>query len=222
MLQPVPTDDGDSRADGAEMVGEVDADAVVSYNLRAIRRRRGWTQEQLGERLGALSGHVLKKTSICAMERGYERGRRKCFDVQELYLLAVALDVPMTYFFLPPSYAGPWLANTRRPVGELYAAALGTPAQQAVVGERLGELGEAAAGDVLAVAFGADRGWPAQFEAWRHQRIAEVEATYRQRCGELAAFFAGVADALGRIAPVAYLSGVGTEAAEVGDAATGS
>jgi len=188
------------------VVGQVDAEAVVAYNLRAIRQRRGWSQAELGERLATLTGgQVLTKSSVSAMERGFERGRRKRFDVNEVYLLSVALDVPMTYFFLPPPHSPAVLASTGRPVADLFAAALGSEAQQAVVTERLVDVDTAAAGEILANAFGADAQWPERFEAWRRERLVEVDRQYGVGLSELAACLAEIGEALGALGPLAHL-----------------
>ena len=62
----------------------------------------GWTQQQVADRLGPLTGHILPQASISAMERGFDGERRRRFDAHELYLLSVLFDVPIAYFFLPP------------------------------------------------------------------------------------------------------------------------
>ena len=50
----------------------LDVNAVVSYNVKAIRERRGWTQQAVAERLSYLTGHQLPQASISAMERGFD------------------------------------------------------------------------------------------------------------------------------------------------------
>lgn len=79
-----------------------DVNAVVAYNLRAIRKLRGLTQEQVAERLAAFTGHRLPQASISAMERSFDTERRRLFDAHTLYLLSKVFDVPIVYFFLPP------------------------------------------------------------------------------------------------------------------------
>src|ERR1035441_10551350 len=104
----------------------LDVNAVVSYNFKAIRERQGWTQQGVADRLGQLTGHTLPQASISAMERGFDGDRRRRFDAHELYLLSVLFDVPIAYFFLPPPGSSTTeLADTGRPVAELYAALLG-------------------------------------------------------------------------------------------------
>jgi len=52
----------------------MDVNAVVSYNVRAIRERRGMTQQAVADRLAQLTGHQLPQASISAMERGFDAG----------------------------------------------------------------------------------------------------------------------------------------------------
>ena len=51
---------------------------------KAIRERRGWTQQDVAERLARLTGHRLPQASISAMERGFDGDRRRRFDAHEL------------------------------------------------------------------------------------------------------------------------------------------
>ena len=121
--------------------GGLDVNAVVSYNVKAIRERRGWTQQSVAERLGRLTGHQLPQASISAMERGFDGDRRRRFDAHELYLLSVAFDVPIAYFFVPPPGTGfGLLTDTRRPVAELYMALLGKDHQLPPLDDRLAEI----------------------------------------------------------------------------------
>ena len=80
----------------------IDVNAVVSFNLKAIRERNGWTQQEVADNLGRLTGHTLPQASISAMERGFDGERRRRFDAHELYLLSVLFRVPIAYFFVPP------------------------------------------------------------------------------------------------------------------------
>src|SRR5438105_15241382 len=95
----------------------LDVNAVVSYNLKALRERRGMTQQAVADRLAQLTGHQLPQASISAMERGFDGERRRRFDAHELYLLSVVFNVPIAYFFIPPPGTGLGeLADTRRPI----------------------------------------------------------------------------------------------------------
>ena len=119
----------------------LDVNAVVSYNLRAIRERRGMTQQQVADRLAQLTGHLLPQASISAMERGFDGERRRRFDAHELYLLSVVFEVPIAYFFIPPPDTGVGeLADTRRPIAELWRSLLGTDDQLDPLDDRLAEI----------------------------------------------------------------------------------
>jgi transcriptional regulator with XRE-family HTH domain len=118
----------------------VDVNAVVSFNVKAIRERRSMTQQAVADRLAELTGHQLPQASISAMERGFNGERRRRFDAHELYLLSVVFDVPIAYFFIPPpGTTSTELADTRRPVAELWRSTLGTDAQLEAVDARLAE-----------------------------------------------------------------------------------
>src|SRR3954453_18113059 len=130
--RPAPEAGRDSR---------MDVNAIVSYNLRTIRERRGWTQQSVAERVGQLADQPAPQGSISAMERGFDGERRRRFDAHELYLLSIVFDVPIAYFFVPPPGTGlTELADSRRPVAELWRALLGTDTQLDAVDARLAEI----------------------------------------------------------------------------------
>lgn len=190
----------------------MDVNAVVSYNVRAIRERRGMTQQQVADRLATLTGHQLPQASISAMERGFDGERRRRFDAHELYLLSVVFDVPITYFFIPPPGTGfAELADTRRPVGELYRALLGTDEQLEAVDARLAEIkieNPEAADEILSAIFGPDgaaRNWHEHFRTWRKKRLREIEVEYGDQLDEVAEFLAEFANKIKVLGPAGYL-----------------
>jgi transcriptional regulator with XRE-family HTH domain len=174
----------------------LDVNAVVSYNVKAIRERRGHTQQAVAERLSRLTGHQLPQASISAMERGFDGDRRRRFDAHELYLLSVVFDVPITYFFIPPPDTSlNVLADTKRPVTDLYAALLGTELQLKPLDERLAEIHINNPDDtdpVLAAVYGGPeegtQNWHASFRTWRRNRLREIESEYGDRLDEVAVF----------------------------------
>ena len=199
---------GQGPADESGAGAEVNA--VVSYNLGAIRRRRGLTQQELADRLGRLTGRLLSAVSICHMERGFAPGRRRRFDAHELYLLSVILDVPIAFFFVPPpSGVGPaQLADTGRPLADLYAAVLGRDAQLVELDDRLGEVrldGSRATDAAVGAVYGAGRDWIGEFRAWRRTRLLEAKREYGYRLEELGGLLADMADAVGAVGPRTYL-----------------
>ncbi len=192
--------------------GTLDVNAVVSYNVRAIRERRGMTQTGVAERLAQLTGHLLPQASISAMERGFDGERRRRFDAHELYLLSAVFDVPIAYFFIPPpGMTGVELADTRRPVAELYRSLLGTDAQLVEMDRRLDDikiLNPDGTDDVLTALFGADAGagnWHQHFRTWRAERLREVEREYGAQLDEVADFLADFAAKIKALGPSGFL-----------------
>jgi transcriptional regulator with XRE-family HTH domain len=196
--------------------GGLDVNAVVSYNVRAIRERRGWTQQSVAERLARLTGHLLPQASISAMERGFDGDRRRRFDAHELYLLAMVFDVPIAYFFIPPPGSGmELLADTARPVTELYATLLGKEGQLKPLDERLREIhvnNPDETDPVLAAVFGdAEKGarnWHESFRSWRKKRLREIEREYGDRLDEVAAFLKEFATRVETLGPRGYLESI--------------
>lgn len=199
----------------------LDVNAVVSYNVKAIRERRGMTQQGVADRLAQLTGHQLPQASISAMERGFDGERRRRFDAHELYLLSVVFDVPIAYFFIPPPGTGfGELADTRRPIAELWRSLLGTEDQLDAVDVRLAEIkieNPDAADEVLAAIFGpegAARNWHQHFRTWRKRRLREIEVEYGDRLDEVAEFLAEFASKVKTLGPAGYLRSTSHRAGE--------
>lgn len=188
-----PTSQTQPDQDQAAIV--IDANAVVSYNLRTIRNRRGWTQLEVAERLGRLTGHQLPQTSISFMEGSFDGDRHRRFDAHELYLVAEVFDVPIAYFFLPPPASvscNRFLADTGRPLWDLYGAILGRDDQLAVLEERLAQLD---AGDqevtlaipaIMLEASTEALGWADHYRQWRIRRIHQLTDQWADRVLEAA------------------------------------
>ncbi len=219
------------EANEAEARRGLDVNAVVSYNLKAIRERQGWTQQEVADRLSQLTGHTLPQASISAMEHGYDGERRRRFDAHELYLLSVLFDVPITYFFVPPPGSERVaLADTGRPLVELYAAVLGHERQLAPLDERLAEIGlknPDEADQALVAVLGAKSAtgaWHDHFRTWRKRRLREVERRYGDRLDEMADFLADFAAQVKAVGPKAYLESMAQDGrdAKRGPTAPGS
>jgi transcriptional regulator with XRE-family HTH domain len=190
----------------------MDVNAIVSFNVRTIRERRGWTQQEVAERLARLTGHLLPQASISAMERGFDGDRRRRFDAHELYLLSVVFGVPIAYFFLPPPKPGlALLADSGRPVAELYASLLGREYELHELDERLAEINitnPETVDEVLAALFGAEgaaNNWHDHFRTWRKKRLAELAKTYGDRLDDVADFLAEFALQVKSFGPQGYL-----------------
>lgn len=176
----------------------VDANAIVSYNLRAIRQRRGWSQQAVADRLGRLSGRDFTQVSISALERGSAGGHRRRFDAQLLYLLSEVFGVAIAYFFLPPpeegDVVGRVLAGSGRPIHDLYLAFVGYPEQLAALDDRLAEvdIGRELSEEVLEDLFdlGAAPGWLEPYRLWRQERVEQLIGQWGQSLTEKLAVLA--------------------------------
>jgi len=120
---------------------EIDLNQVVAYNIREVRQLRGWTQEELAERLEPYLGQRLSQAGVSAIERAWDGERRREFDAHELLMYAMVFDLPIIWFLLPPPDDHRLMRATTRPVDELYAWLLGRPDQLDPVYDRLRELG---------------------------------------------------------------------------------
>ncbi len=120
---------------------EVDLNQVVAYNIREARLLRGWTQEELAERLEPYLGQRLTQAGVSSIERAWDGERRREFDAHELLIFAMVFDLPILWFLLPPPDDHRLMRSTTRPVDELYAWLLGQPDQLEPVYERLRQLG---------------------------------------------------------------------------------
>lgn len=127
---------------GGEEPSALDLNAIVSYNVRAIRLLRGLTQDQVADRLAEFTGHRLPQASISQMERSFvDRRRRRLFDAHDLYLLAKVFDVPIVYFFLPPpTCLERPIITTGEPVAAIVDVLFGTSASLRAVDSRLTEI----------------------------------------------------------------------------------
>ena len=125
----------------SEQHAPLDLNAVVAYNVKAIRLVRGLTQDQVADRLAVFTGHRLPQASISQMERSFDGGRRRLFDAHDLYLLSKVFGVPIVYFFLPPpTCLDREVAHTGEAVTALPDTLFGTPATVRVVDSRLVEI----------------------------------------------------------------------------------
>jgi hypothetical protein len=133
---------GSNQPEAASLsVAGADLNEIVAYNLRRARELRGWTQEEAAKALEPLLGQLLPQASISAMERAYEGERRREFDAHELLAFALAFDLPLVWFFLPPPGDHRTLHHTTNIVSELYGLVFGREDQLEPVYDRLRQLG---------------------------------------------------------------------------------
>ena len=119
----------------------LDLNQVVAYNIREARLLRGWTQEDLADRLEPYTGTRLTQAGVSSIERGWDSDRRRAFDAQELLTYSLVFDLPMIWFLLPPPDDDRFLEGVPARASHLYQLMLGTPDQLEPVYERLRELG---------------------------------------------------------------------------------
>lgn len=118
-----------------------DLNEIVAYNFRRARELRNLTQDEAAVRLEPFLGQRLRQASISAIEGAFSGERRREFDAQEILAFALAFDLPLLWFFLPPPGDHRRLAGTSDRVNELYLLALGREDQLEVLYGRFRELG---------------------------------------------------------------------------------
>jgi transcriptional regulator with XRE-family HTH domain len=121
--------------------GAADLNGIVAYNFRAARELRGWTQDDAAAALEPLLGQRLPQASISSIERAYEGDRRREFDAHEILAFALAFDLPMLWFFLPPVDDHRRMRRATNHVNELYEIVFGREDQLEPVYDRLRQLG---------------------------------------------------------------------------------
>lgn len=166
---------GDEGRAGEEEASfsEADLNEVVAYNFKRARELRGWTQDEVADRLAPYLGVRLPQASISGIERGY-RGRPREFDAQELFAFSLCFDVPLIWFLLPPAGDQRRMRNSGEYLQELYGLVLGREDQLELLYERFRELGRAEPGVIDRV-----------FEQMSGRPSAVTMADYRRRRKEL-------------------------------------
>ena len=94
-----PNGKGDAHGARKKLHQSRSAGINVAANMRALRRRRGWTQEELGERLGGWS-----KASVSAAEcsaKAVNSGRMRAFDIDEVVFIADIFGVSVEEMITP-------------------------------------------------------------------------------------------------------------------------
>ena len=79
---------------------------IVAYNVAKARSLRGWTQEQAADALAPYLGAKLSGPSFSALERSaWNVDRIKQFSADDLLALSRGFDLPIGFFFTPPTPA---------------------------------------------------------------------------------------------------------------------
>ena len=99
------TDQRWTLRDADDFGAPVSVSQVVARNVTAARELRGLTQDDLAVRLRTLTGSQWPRTAISMFESSWRnpKDRLRKFDVNQLVALSVALEVPLAWFFMPPS-----------------------------------------------------------------------------------------------------------------------
>ncbi len=118
----------------------------------------------------------------------------------------------IAYFFVPrPGTRATELADTGRPVAELWRALLGTDTRLEPVDARLAEIkieDPDASDQVLAAIFGPDiaaANWHTHFRTWRKARLREIGIEYGDQLDEVAGLLAEFAAQIETLGPAGYL-----------------
>lgn len=119
---------------------ELNINQIVAYNLRAGRKLRGWTQEALARRLEIVTEAPFSHAMVSALERAWDGERHREFDAHEIALFAVALDLPMAWFFLPPDKEYRYIEQIGRSAREMHVLLLGRHDQVGPLEERMRKL----------------------------------------------------------------------------------
>ena len=80
-------------------VGTRTPSQVVGAQVRALRRKREWSQTKLAERLDELGSPGWRQSKITRIERG----QLARLPLEDVFELAAALDVSPTYLLAPSS-----------------------------------------------------------------------------------------------------------------------
>ena len=172
-----------SRDSDANDRWELNVNQVVAYNLRAARQLQKMTQATLALHLTAVSGLRFTPAMVSELERSWDGERRREFDAHEIAVFAVALKVPIAYFFLPPPDEHRNLEGMGRSARELHLLFFGYFDTVEILDERMRK-------------FGGD--FPPEYE----EAIANLPSgvgpwTYKERRKELImALLDGMADEL--------------------------
>jgi len=75
--------------------------AVIAWNLRRLRRERGWTQAELAERMSDRDDKPWTFSMVSDAETAGRSGRDRQFTVNEVSLLARVFQVSVIALFVP-------------------------------------------------------------------------------------------------------------------------
>jgi len=88
---------------------------VVAHNMTRARELRGLSQSEVAERLSTFSGSPWSQVTVAQAEGSVSGNRVRQFTANELVALARCFDLPVLYFFLPPTDGADGLAAPDAP-----------------------------------------------------------------------------------------------------------
>jgi len=124
-----------------EPTPEVNLNQVVAFNFRSARELRGWTQEETADRLEPYLGMRLTQAGVSAIERAWDGDRHREFDAQEVLAFALAFDLPLIWFYMPPPEDRRHLDRAHKRINQLFDIVLGREDQLEPLYQRLSDLG---------------------------------------------------------------------------------
>jgi transcriptional regulator with XRE-family HTH domain len=89
-----------------------DAPRNIAYNIRRLRRARGWTQVQAAEAMRSLGGPDWNKQAWSWAERSAEIDRVRQFTAEEIAYLAETFEVSIAELFAQPPVPCPHCDGT--------------------------------------------------------------------------------------------------------------
>jgi hypothetical protein len=123
------------------------ANQVVAFNLAQARMWKNWTQDQAAQALEPHLGKRWSKANYSAAERSVDGNRIRNFTADEILAFALAFELPVTWFFMPPPpYAAPGVPAKLdtpdgepfgRPLADLIDVVFGDDAHIGLLGMRL-------------------------------------------------------------------------------------
>ncbi|WP_147455977.1 helix-turn-helix domain-containing protein [Nocardioides mangrovicus] len=124
---------------GSERPRTVNIRQVVAWNVRRARKQRGWNQGELAQRLQEQTGRTWTNAAVSAAEGTWsaDAPRPRAFDAEELLSFALALRVPLPWFFLPPDPTAPGTARNPNDVQVTLGRADPGHASAAIGGDQL-------------------------------------------------------------------------------------
>lgn len=77
---------------------------IVAFNVIRARRERSITQTQLADRLRDITGRPWPRSAVTMTENAWagSADRLRTLDVDQVVAFAIALDMPVSWFFMPP------------------------------------------------------------------------------------------------------------------------